>query len=804
MIFTRWASSVGVCAILVVGAHEVGAVELSVSKVGTPVKTARADDARVLARTADGGWNFITHFLSPKNPTEAVVVNLTSGVQKTFERPVGAYADGCVSPRAANQRIFFTEYSKNNVSYYEPSNESIVQLGTGPVTDGGDLGVFRWVYGSNGMLYGGSQTTVKPAYRPYVIEINPTTLAKRTVGLVGQVRNSYSFAYYLAPDPPWIYVAVGQDPWELVALNLGTGEHRVLATKTAPSFMQFSAKPQGWTVTMIDSNDVREYRWVVDGTTYPWDAGQPVNTLPFTPRSVAAAGRDVSTDEPKLDTSRIQPDSQGVARFKYQLPGSTVWRDASAKVNYLAPYDIESLIELPDKTLLGNGRSYTGFFRYAPDSGTFTTYGAYNSLSGGDRVVVDGLVYMSGYPNGALVVYDPTKPWTASESSSTTDNPASLGNFYPTTDAKYAGPLLPTDAGRLYFTGRRERSGVGAGIGYYEIATKKFVGHYRPPLGYLLPRGLADVQTGARKRFVFSRQLIDDPGATTPKPAQAELQVFDEELAEVDRIVVDAGLLNTGSLFPGAPGEVVGVLTAPTSVVYRVDVAAKALRAWKKTGTLQTLWRDDVPGTLVLLIDGVATRLDLATLALTPIAPLGIDAGVVPENFVSTADGLYYSVTSELFVARWNPRAYRQTVTTLEGESVAIALAGHDTQGRPLSFNVTLSPSHGQVTGTAPALTYYPHAGYVGPDTFAFTVTSGTATSNPATVNINVVAHSVGQDAGPSDAGTVAHDGGSIASDGGTAPPVTSGGCASGGAWTSSALAFVATWALRRRRRFSP
>jgi len=93
------------------------------------------------------------------------------------------------------------------------------------------------------------------------------------------------------------------------------------------------------------------------------------------------------------------------------------------------------------------------------------------------------------------------------------------------------------------------------------------------------------------------------------------------------------------------------------------------------------------------------------------------------------------------------PTADGQSVTTDENTPVAITLTGSDaeTSSAGLVFTVSAQPSQGTLSGSAPSLTYTPASGYVGPDSFKFTVTdagNGGApplTSGEATVSINVV-----------------------------------------------------------------
>ena len=84
------------------------------------------------------------------------------------------------------------------------------------------------------------------------------------------------------------------------------------------------------------------------------------------------------------------------------------------------------------------------------------------------------------------------------------------------------------------------------------------------------------------------------------------------------------------------------------------------------------------------------------------------------------------------------PRADDQSVTTLEDTPLPVILTGGDLDGDPLTFTVVAGPSHGQLTGTAPSLTYTPASNFKGTDHFTFTTADGTTGSNVATVTVTV------------------------------------------------------------------
>jgi hypothetical protein len=84
------------------------------------------------------------------------------------------------------------------------------------------------------------------------------------------------------------------------------------------------------------------------------------------------------------------------------------------------------------------------------------------------------------------------------------------------------------------------------------------------------------------------------------------------------------------------------------------------------------------------------------------------------------------------------PVAQAQTANAVEDQPLALTLVASDDDGDTLTYTVATAPSHGTLTGTAPALVYTPAANYHGPDSLAFTAGDGAQTTAPATVSIDV------------------------------------------------------------------
>lgn len=84
------------------------------------------------------------------------------------------------------------------------------------------------------------------------------------------------------------------------------------------------------------------------------------------------------------------------------------------------------------------------------------------------------------------------------------------------------------------------------------------------------------------------------------------------------------------------------------------------------------------------------------------------------------------------------PTANNQSVATNFNTSKAFALTGSDPLGLTLTYSVLTPPAHGNLTGTAPNLTYAPNSGYTGADSLTFKVNNGYVDSPSATVDITV------------------------------------------------------------------
>jgi hypothetical protein len=86
------------------------------------------------------------------------------------------------------------------------------------------------------------------------------------------------------------------------------------------------------------------------------------------------------------------------------------------------------------------------------------------------------------------------------------------------------------------------------------------------------------------------------------------------------------------------------------------------------------------------------------------------------------------------------PTANGQALTTLEDTPKTFLLSAIDVDGDPLQYTITDGPVYGELTGTAPNLTYTPIPNYNGTDQFTFKVSDGLSDSSPVTVSVSISA----------------------------------------------------------------
>src|SRR5205807_8719753 len=92
------------------------------------------------------------------------------------------------------------------------------------------------------------------------------------------------------------------------------------------------------------------------------------------------------------------------------------------------------------------------------------------------------------------------------------------------------------------------------------------------------------------------------------------------------------------------------------------------------------------------------------------------------------------------------PVAVDRTLTTDDDAAHTFTTRRSSDLGDTLTYSAT-NGAHGTVSVTGNVATYTPAANYNGPDSFTFTASDGTATSNTATITVTADAHTAALEA---------------------------------------------------------
>jgi large repetitive protein len=120
----------------------------------------------------------------------------------------------------------------------------------------------------------------------------------------------------------------------------------------------------------------------------------------------------------------------------------------------------------------------------------------------------------------------------------------------------------------------------------------------------------------------------------------------------------------------------------------------------------------------------------------------GVAAGGFDYTVTDGTDQATAHVTIDITAVDDVPVATPQTVNVREDIAKAITLAGSDVE-TTVTFAIVDAPAHGDLSGSAPNVTYTPTTGYTGDDSFTFKTNDGAQDSAPATVTIHVLPNNV-------------------------------------------------------------
>ena len=473
---------------------------------------------------------------------------------------------------------------------YDPATNTVEERGEIVPGLGGE--VRPLVTGPDGRIYGTGTRDNKVGLYIYDPKLGKVVKDFGPVG-PGHPNGAWS-RYVMGVDDTHAYIASGMIPaWYLVAINLTTGEEKVLLESPTDCVMDIIEHFPGAYARVPQDSDApdKEY-WLYHGQAIP-----KTNDTPPWPKQ--ASPWDKAVPKPEVYFDQIDPDAEGNAMLWYRSredaakapkdpphddPQTLGWKSVRLEGVESYPHRINPMSILPDGRLYGTGDDYAGVFVFDPRTDQTTILGPRPGLAPYTQIVCGDKLYSSGYSGGHLFVYDPTRPWTLSkggppghpapDQADARSNPRYLGDFDKTTRVGLMHSSALGADGKIYFGGFGLRHYTGGGFGWYDPKTRKMDGFWMPLSGYAV-QWIALALDG--RLIVISTIRAADERNDNRAPEEAKLFVYDvSEQKIVREITPIAKGRTTGLITEVAPGRLLGLTSNPEhpdrSILYGVEV----------------------------------------------------------------------------------------------------------------------------------------------------------------------------------------------------------------------------------------
>ncbi|MBT3289751.1 MAG: hypothetical protein HN380_20570 [Victivallales bacterium] len=576
-----------------------------------PIRATRRD-AVLRCPNPDGKtWDVIVHY-SPRygGPHSFRICDMSTGEVTSIETPRYHNMHIPKSVVAPDGKLYISilgkPHQKVEICVYDPATNKL-HLNAFDMPDDMRGETHPLVLGWDGLLYAMGAHADKSVT---ACQVNWKTGAVTPYGPMGPSHKpNGSWGYYGGVDDRYIYIASGKIPWYLVAYDRETGKSEVLLETVPPGGM-IRVKRQRYGCTAVaskvtGSDGARTEYWLYQGRAIPRTGPQEkppwpepadggVVQVPMPPRpdvslARAEAGPDgkaqcwVRTQQAKEAAAKLPEDAtleeQGWQVFKYEVP--------------VFPQALYRLRELPDGRLFGTGGSYLGHFIYDPTTGTSQHPGPLH-LSHYSTAFSGGKIYMSGYPSSPLFVWKPDQPWTANtplpggrrlaedDARSNPRQVAILGRKELAGTHKMYAAVTGSD-GKVVFGGKWVRDGAAGGLAWYDPATGKTAGVWKPFSNYQITH----LTTIHKKRtVVVSTRSVRDPLLGKPTPEHGRLFLFDPVKGKITgHIDPVPGANGAGPVVGVGGGRVIGWTVDPedknASILYGYDADAGHI-AWRK------------------------------------------------------------------------------------------------------------------------------------------------------------------------------------------------------------------------------
>ena len=650
------------------------APKANVEELAAPIRSVMPWGTNVVPNRDGKTFDILQWYIKEyRQKTRAYIADLGTGQVKlqTFPETEGkSRVEGLPSVLHPNGNMYGAapDWSKwegdggMDIYCYDPDTNEMTKVCQVPHYGGEGLSL---MLGSDGKLYG-TGTYIKNGKQGQVgaYSLDPRTGEIRDYGPLGPDHGSNpAYAYWSGIDDTHLYIADGKIPWYLLALDLKTGECKMLMEAPPgdyPFRMRIFNVSGGCRVWVYSGGDGmnKEYEggrnyWLHHGEAiaitedFDVERGRPTPPWPK-----VESPWDKYPPRPEVYQGQLDPDANGRAYLWYRQEGvkpagsqpadspeSKGWNKIVLENVETYPLPIHRLLALPDGRIFGTAPGYQGRFIFDPRTNKATLLGRGGS-SIYTLIAYDGKIYWSGYSSAPVEVLDPEKPWTLSvplapgQKETGPRNPRHVGSVFQPTRVKKVFAVVAGADGKLYLGGVGQRDYTGGGLGWYDPKSGATGGMWEPFTGYGI-HWLEPVLDG--RLIVISTRTAKDEKHNNERPPVAKVFVYDVAAGKIVHEIVPVEgaqkLDKAGPLVEIAPGRVMGLTEDPETqgggILYGLDVQTGAVLFNKKLpACLKFEWAQGTDkygfckgpdGQLYTFLGDVLVRIDPADGRVTPI-----------------------------------------------------------------------------------------------------------------------------------------------------------------------------------------
>lgn len=570
---------------------------LRTESLGEPARGVNVWERWMVPNHDGKSWDVLQiYFKEYDGPTWLCAVDLGTGQVKKQRLPDGHqfYLSGRALGFDGKYYIATPSRKTGSIDLfvYDPAANTVEERGEIVHGLGGE--VRPLVVGPDGRIYGTGTRGKQVGLYIYDPKLRKVV---KDFGAVGPSHPNGAWSrYVMGVDDTHAYIASGMIPaWYLVAINLETGEQKVLLESPSERVMDIIERfPSAFARVPQEAGAPAKEFWLYHGQAIPMANGRP-------PWPKQASPWDKAVPKPEVYFDQIDPDAQGTAVLWYRSRedasalGSSRrkkaqgWKSIRLEGIPTYPHRINPLSVLPDGRLYGTGEDYVGTFIFDPKTDQATYCGPRVGLAPYTTIVSGNKLYLSGYSGGHLFVFDPARNWTLGKGGPPGDpapnqadlksNPRYLGDFDKTTRVGLMHSSALGADGKLYFGGFGLRHYTGGGFGWYDPKTQKMDGFWKPLSGYAV-QWIAPALDG--RLMVISTIRAADELMNNQAPEAAKLFVYDVNQQTIVREIVPVAKgRTTGLITEVAHGRLLGLTSDPEhsdrSVLYGADLTTGEL-----------------------------------------------------------------------------------------------------------------------------------------------------------------------------------------------------------------------------------